>query len=111
MTKKGLRSFDCRDAVVSLTSHATPGSAGEYAILDLVLRHGTPSVRPDDVLAGLREIAGLEAGSAPLHERLAQGPLNSQNGTVGDPLSPDRDAAGQPSVTGTDPVEAADRGQ
>jgi hypothetical protein len=49
-------------------------------------------VRPDDVLAGLREIAGLEAVTAPLQERLAQGPLDPASGTVGDPLAPDRDA-------------------
>ena len=93
MTKKGLREFDSRQAVVSLTSQGAPDSRGECAILDVVLRHGTPSVRPDDVLAGLREITGLVADSAPLHERLAQGPLDSQAGTVGDPLTPDRDAA------------------
>lgn len=92
MTKKGVREFDCRAAVVSLTSHGSDDSGGECAILDLVLRHGTPSVRPDDILAGLREIAGLEAGSAPLQERLAQGPLDEQTGTVGDPLARDRDA-------------------
>ena len=92
MTKKGLRSFDCREAVVSLTARDITGTETECAILELVLRHGTPSVRPDDVLAGLREISGLEVGAAPLHERLAQGPLDSQNGTVGDPLAPDRDA-------------------
>ena len=57
----------------------------------MVLRHGTPSVRPDDVLAGLRALVGLEAGSAPLHERLAQGPLDAQLGTVGDPLALNRD--------------------
>ena len=93
MTKKGLRQFDCRAAVVSLTSQPSAGADQECAILDLVLRHGTPSVRPDDVLAGLREIAGLDVGSAPSYERLAQGPLDSDSGTVGDPLSPDRDAA------------------
>ena len=92
MTKKGLREFDARAAVVSLASQGDRGNGTECAILDVVLRHGTPSVRPDDVLAGLREIAGLEAGSAPLHERLAQGPLDSRTGTVGDPLAPDRDA-------------------
>lgn len=92
MTKKGLRQFDCRAAVVSLGSHHDAGSGTECAILDVVLRHGTPSVRPDDVLAGLRGIAGLEVGTAPLHERLAQGPLDPQAGTVGDPLALDRDA-------------------
>lgn len=92
MTKKGLRRFDCRASVVSLTSQWAPETGAECAILDLVLRHGTPSVRPDDVLAGLREIAGLEVGTAPLYERLAQGPLDPQTGTVGDPLALDRDA-------------------
>lgn len=92
MTKKGLRRFDCRAAVVSLASQPSVGLGSECAILELVLRHGTPSVRPDDVLAGLRETAGLDVGAAPLHERLAQGPLDSQNGTVGDPLARDRDA-------------------
>ena len=93
MTKKGLRSFDCRAAVVSLTSAVKPGSGDGCAILEVVLRHGTPSVRPDDVLAGLRTLVGLEAESAPLHERLAQGPLDPQLGTVGDPLALNRDTA------------------
>ncbi len=92
MTKKGMRSFDCRAAVVTLRVPQVPAPEGECAILDVVLRHGTPSVRPDDVLAGLREVSGLEVGSAALFARLAQGPLNEQAGTVGDPLDPDRDA-------------------
>jgi len=91
MTKKGLRTFDCRAAVVSLTARSGPSDAEGCAILEVVLRHGTPSVRPDDVLAGLRDITGLQAGAAPLHERLAQGPLDPRTGTVGDPLAHDRD--------------------
>ena len=93
MTKKGLRTFDCRSAVVRLAARSAPASAEPCAILEVVLRHGTPSVRPDDVLAGLRDITGLQAGAAPLHERLAQGPLDVEAGTVGDPLVHDRDAA------------------
>jgi radical SAM-linked protein len=93
MTKKGLRTFDCRAAVVSLQSAARPENEGECAILEMVLRHGTPSVRPDDVLAGLRTLVGHEADAAPLHERLAQGPLDAQLGTVGDPLALHRDTA------------------
>ncbi len=93
MTKKGLRTFDCRAAVVSLTSHGVPGPEQECAILEVVLRHGTPSVRPDDVLAGLRATAGLAVMGAPLYERLAQGPLDARAGTVGDPLALDRDTA------------------
>ena len=49
MTKKGLREFDCRAAVLALTTAATEGGAR----LDVVLRHTVPAVRPDDVLTGL----------------------------------------------------------
>ncbi len=125
MTKRGLRTFDARAAVVRLdvrepasgpaTGPATgaagaggapAGSAGSErppgglpageegascVILDLVVRHGEPSVRPDDVLAGLREVAGLETTVAPVVQRLAQGPLDLRDGTVGDPLATDRD--------------------
>ena len=97
MTKKGLRSFDARAAIVSLEARPCGESENDgqtCAILQVVLRHGTPSVRPDDVLAALREVAGISTGPAALAQRLAQGPLDARTGTVGDPLSPDRDAAG-----------------
>jgi hypothetical protein len=84
MTKKGLREFDCRAAVVSLSSE--PEGAG--ARLQLVLRQTVPAVRPDDVLTGLAAVAGFEAGEAPLLTRLAQGPLHPGSGRVGDPLEP-----------------------
>ena len=82
MTKKGLREFDCRAAVVALA--AAPHGAGTR--LDLVLRHAVPSVRPDDVLAGLASVASLEIPGAPLLTRLAQGPLDPVTGQIGDPL-------------------------
>lgn len=82
MTKKGLREFDCRAAVVSLSVESRDGGAR----LDLVLRHLVPAVRPDDVLSGLARVAGLVAGEAPLLTRVAQGPLDVEAGTVGDPL-------------------------
>ena len=88
MTKRGLREFDCRGAVVSIVA----GGEGECAILDVVLRHGTPAVRPDDILAGLRLKAGIPGSAAALFQRLAQGPLEDETGMVGDPLAPDRDA-------------------
>jgi hypothetical protein len=52
----------------------------------VVLRHGTPAVRPDDVLRGLEAVAGLAAGESPLMTRLAQGPLLA-TGEIGDPLA------------------------
>ena len=100
MTKKGMRRFDVRAALVSLTV-AAPEDGGNpvdgvtCAILEAVVRHGTPAVRPDDVLAGLRSIGGLSVPAAALQQRVAQGPLD-ESGTVGDPLSPDRDAAAGP---------------
>lgn len=92
MTKKGVRSFDVRAALVRVAALACPAHGPECAILEVVLRHGTPSVRPDDVLAGLRA-TGTRIPSTALQQRTAQGPLGA-DGTVGDPLSPDRDAAG-----------------
>jgi radical SAM-linked protein len=93
MTKRGLREFDARGAVVSLASgDATPNEPG-CAILDLVLRSGTPAVRPDDVLAGLCKVGGLEISNAAIMQRLSQGPLDERTGTVGDPLASDRDTA------------------
>ena len=92
-TKKGVRTFDCRAAVVSLSASAGMVDDQECAILDLVVRHGTPAVRPDDVLAGLRETAGLVPPAPPMQTRLAQGPLDPATGNVGDPLDPDRDAS------------------
>src|SRR5690606_7950353 len=78
MTKKGRRSFDARAAVVSLHGRVVTDSGQTCAILDTVLRHGTPSVRPDDVLAALREISGLEPGPGAIQLRVAQGPLDPQ---------------------------------
>jgi radical SAM-linked protein len=83
MTKKGLREFDCRAAVLSLAA-APRDETGSR--LDLVLRHAVPAVRPDDVLSGLGAVAGLELGGAPLLTRLAQGPLDPATGEIGDPL-------------------------
>jgi hypothetical protein len=37
-----------------------------------------------------------------LHTRIAQGPLDPQTGTVGDPTAPDRDAADREPATATD---------
>jgi hypothetical protein len=93
LTKKGIRTFDCRGAVVSMSARSGQVDEQECAILAMVLRHGTPAVRPDDILAGLRLTTGLEAPSPPRQTRIAQGPLDSEAGTVGDPLDPDRDAA------------------
>jgi radical SAM-linked protein len=106
MTKNGLRVFDARVAVVALdlvtveapeTQDPEPVGEGYVtacAILHLVVRHVTPAVRPDDVLAGLRLIGELVPREAPAVTRLAQGPLDETSGTVSDPLAPDRHDVG-----------------
>jgi radical SAM-linked protein len=97
MTKKGLRTFDSRAAVLALTVTAyqppgdgpgdTRGDTPGGARLEAVLRHTEPAVRPDDVLAGLRRLGGLDATAAPLLTRLEQGPYDPADGTIGDPFT------------------------
>ena len=95
MTKQGLRSFDARSAVMRVDvpnrSEAPSGAAATpCAIMDLVVRQATPAVRPDDVLSGLRVVAGLEPPVPPRVTRLAQGSLTAQ-GDIVDPLDTDRE--------------------
>lgn len=95
MTKQGRRSFDARHAVVALAVAADCDTPCEVpvapcAILDLVVRQVTPAVRPDDVLSGLRVVAGLEPPVPPRATRLAQGTLTPQ-GEIVDPLEADRE--------------------
>ena len=94
MTKKGLRTFDCRAAVVSLgvVRRRRPGDV-ECAILEVVLRHGTPSVRPDDVLAGLRASPGSRRQPLLCTSGSPRARWMQQTGTVGDPLALNRDTA------------------
>jgi len=98
MTKQGKRSFDARAAVSRCTVVAEPDLPSEAvavpcAIIDLVVRQVTPAVRPDDVLSGLRVVAGLEPPVPPRVTRLAQGTLTAQ-GEIVDPLDADRGGVG-----------------
>ena len=82
MTKKGLRTFDSRAAVLSLT--VTPSATGSR--LEVLLHHTVPSVRPDDVLSGLQDTAGLEVARTPLVTRLEQGRYDPTTGVLSDPF-------------------------
>jgi radical SAM-linked protein len=105
VTKQGRRIIDARGPVVRLTVEAEPAMAPSEvgglrcAILDLVVRHVTPTVRPDDVLTGLRVVAGLEPSVPPRATRLAQGLLTAE-GVIVDPLAADRDLAGAGTLSG-----------
>lgn len=92
MTKNGPRIFDARSAVLTAECAAGEGSAEDCAILTVVVRHGTPSVRPDDILSALRSVADLVPPIPPRVTRLAQGPLDTAGTAVFDPLEPDRAA-------------------
>jgi radical SAM-linked protein len=93
LTKDGRKIVDARGPVLAAS---VTGTSGGRAILEVVVRLETPAVRPDDVLAALRTVAGL-ARDAPRWNyraaRLAQGPLDG-SGAIGDPLAVDRMARG-----------------
>lgn len=104
LLKDGRRTLDARVPVVRLemiTDAADPGvvdpgEPGSCAILDVVVRHVTPAVRPDDVVTGLRRVGDFRDCVAPLSwlvTRLAQGHLDD-SGRLADPLAPDRESAG-----------------
>ena len=97
LLKTGLRTFDARGPIVlaevvdpdlarSEAGRAATAAAGSCAILRTVVRHTTPAVRPDDVLAALRVVADLVPPSPAQVTRLAQGPLEAA-GAVADPLA------------------------
>ena len=100
LMKNGIRRFDAREAVLSLTVSDESGVSGSQgsvagdscAILEVVTRHVTPSVRPDDLQAALRIAAHLVPPVPPRVTRLAQGPLIPGSSEIGDPFAPDRAA-------------------
>lgn len=93
LMKQGKRVFDARSAVLAARVGISPEPVlgAKCAILTLVVRHSTPAVRPDDVLAALRRVADLVPPTPPRVTRLAQGPLAPDGQGVGDPLELDRE--------------------
>jgi radical SAM-linked protein len=88
LTKSGIRTFDARTAVI----RANVEMGSDCAILQVVVRHGVPAVRPDDVLAALKKVADFAQEIPPRVTRLAQGPLLEDGWSVGDPFTLDREA-------------------
>jgi radical SAM-linked protein len=87
-TKDGTRDVDARAAVV----RAAVAEEAGCAILEVVVRQLTPTVRPDDVMAALAVVADLHPPLPPRAVREAQGRLDD-SGDVADPLGPDRVAS------------------
>jgi radical SAM-linked protein len=87
LTKDGTRSLDARAPIVSASVGRGTEASGEpgRAILDMVVRQVTPTVRPDDVLTALQSVAGFAPSQPPRATRLAQGPIDDA-GTVGNPF-------------------------
>lgn len=111
-TKDGRRTVDVRSSLVSVQvsglksekdAVSTADSVGvgqPCGILETVVRHATPAVRPDDVLSALRVVAALTVPVPAKAVRIAQGRLDDV-GRLADPLAPDRGgeperAAGEP---------------
>jgi radical SAM-linked protein len=94
LTKSGRRDVDVRAAVLEaeVSGAGSDGAEPARAILDVVVRQVTPTVRPDDVVAALSIVAGLAPAAPPFAVRRAQGPLEARN-AIGDPLAADRAAA------------------
>src|SRR5271166_61256 len=78
LTSKGMRRLDARAAVVSLDVLRRAGTepAAGCAILRMIVRQMTPAVRPDDILAALRQSSAVEPTAPALVTRLRQGPLS-----------------------------------
>ncbi|HVV77542.1 MAG TPA: TIGR03936 family radical SAM-associated protein [Mycobacteriales bacterium] len=72
-TKDGTRTVDARAAIEA----AWVVEEASCATLEVVVRHLTPAVRPDDVVTALRRAAGLSTPVAPVATRLAQGLLDA----------------------------------
>jgi radical SAM-linked protein len=79
-TSKGTRQLDARAAVITLEldRRAVQEADAGCVILRMVVRHLTPAVRPDDILAGLSTMAALAPSSPPVVTRLAQGALGME---------------------------------
>jgi len=118
LTSKGVRRLDTRAGVVSLEIDRRAATEGQQGcvILRMVVRHLSPAVRPEDILAAFRAMCALEPSSPAVVTRLAQGPLGSDiaaNGrytaaiTAEAPRSDGRDAVqGQVMATRLDAEDA-----
>ena len=88
MTKSGIRAFDVRQAIVSLTSTPAPEPTeiGSERI-ELVARHQEPLVRPDDVLTAMVQVVpDFRPTEAPILTRVSQGTLDPVTEEITEPF-------------------------
>ena len=84
VTQGGRKMVDVRSPLAEVT--VSPGVSDDCAIMSAVVRQSIPVVRPDDVYAALRDVAGLAPPVVPTALRLQQGSLDS-TGRLVDPLA------------------------
>lgn len=85
LTQAGRKQVDVGAAIA--TAEVAVNSTG-CAIMTTIVRQSIPVVRPDDVYAALRDVAGLVPPKLPTALRLAQGSLDG-SGRLLDPLAVD----------------------
>ena len=86
MTKNGLRTFDTRAALVTLSLAEPLSPPVGTQVLAMTLAHTVPAVRPDDVLTALVTLAPESSSRLPpVLTRLAQGVLDPANGSICEP--------------------------
>jgi radical SAM-linked protein len=110
LTSKGTRRLDARAAVVTLEldRRATPEEDAECAILRMVVRHLTPIVRPDDILAALGAVPEGAVPDDTVSENTVSDDTTSEN-TVSENTAPGaaaRAASGPGPATGPAAVPA-----
>jgi radical SAM-linked protein len=86
LMKQGMRTLDIRPALIG---GEVAGAAITGAALEVTVANTTPTVRPEEILAALGEVAQVVPAEPARAIRLAQGPLGA-DGAVGDPLLMDR---------------------
>lgn len=97
LTKNGVRTLDARTAVVRAATSGT-----DPVTVRLVVRHRSPTVRPEEILHGLAQVAGFVPPAPPRITRLAQGRWDESGEYLDDPLEPDREHS-RGSVAGDSP--------
>lgn len=100
IVKDGRRTIDVRPAILAAGVAPERPEQPPCAILTVVVQTVTPSVRPDDILAALRSVAGLVPPVPAQVTREMQGPVGVADSAIqvpeefllGDPLAADREA-------------------
>ena len=85
MMKQGPRAIEVRGPVVTTDLCAVPDPGSPGAVLELTVRHTTPTVRPAELWTALCEVSGRDL-PRPASARLTQGTL-AGDGSIIDPFA------------------------